>query len=296
MVEHGVKAVTLYQPCSARKSDSPFDLEPRLRLCAEQLAMREVAGLSNDPLYYLGATVSPYLDSRGVSDLEATVRKMRDWLAERGIGHLYIYGKDEAKGEELARQLPIWRRLDRAGARIMAAGRAGHIDKAGRETGLLISQVIPTEDELARMRGYGNAVFKYSDPQAGPENPVLFRERRGIALWQAGLDGSMDYAYQESMGFIWNDFDHKKYRDHVFAYPTSNGVVDTLAWEGYREGVDDLRYLATLEKLLAERPNFFAALAARRFLTDLKQSGEVNPQAARQSMITHIRALLEDGS
>jgi hypothetical protein len=221
---------------------------------------------------------------------------MRAWLAEHGINHLYVYGKDEARGEELALQLSIWRRLHRAGARIMAAGSIGHIDRAGRETDLLISHAVPTADEFARMRSYGNLVFKYSKPQTGPENPVLFRVQRGIALWQAGFDGSMDYAYQHSMGFIWNDFDHKKYRDHVFAYPTSNGVVETLAWEGYREGVDDLRYLATLEKLLAERPNLSAALVARRFLTDLKQSGDVDPQAARQSMVTHIRALLGDGS
>ncbi|HCN10159.1 MAG TPA: hypothetical protein DIT01_19705 [Lentisphaeria bacterium] len=29
-------------------------------------------------------------------------------------------------------------------------------------------------------------------------------------------------------------------------YPTSDGVVGTLQWEGCREGADDLRYLATL--------------------------------------------------
>ena len=38
------------------------------------------------------------------------------------------------------------------------------------------------------------------------------------------------------------------YRDHVFAYPTSNGVIDTIQWEGWREGVDDTRYVATLIK------------------------------------------------
>ena len=56
----------------------------------------------------------------------------------------------------------------------------------------------------------------------------------------------MDYAYQHSFGHIWNDFDHAHYRDHVFAYPTVNGVIDTLEWEGFREGADDVRYLATL--------------------------------------------------
>ena len=36
----------------------------------------------------------------------------------------------------------------------------------------------------------------------------------------------------------------------VLAYGQYNGVIDTLAWEGYREGIDDIRY-ATLLKQLA---------------------------------------------
>lgn len=32
----------------------------------------------------------------------------------------------------------------------------------------------------------------------------------------------------------------------MMAYPTVDEVIDTLQWEGYREGVDNIRYLATL--------------------------------------------------
>ena len=31
------------------------------------------------------------------------------------------------------------------------------------------------------------------------------------------------------------------------AYPMTDGVIDTIQWEGYREGVNDIRYLATLD-------------------------------------------------
>jgi hypothetical protein len=58
---------------------------------------------------------------------------------------------------------------------------------------------------------------------------------------------SATYAYQHSFCNIWNDFDDPVFRDHVFAYPTVNGVIDTTAWEGYREGVDDVRYLTKLQ-------------------------------------------------
>ena len=53
----------------------------------------------------------------------------------------------------------------------------------------------------------------------------------------------MNYAYQHAFGDIWNDFDHPKYRDHVFAYPVSNGLISTVQWEGFREAADDIRYL-----------------------------------------------------
>ena len=62
----------------------------------------------------------------------------------------------------------------------------------------------------------------------------------------------MDYAYQHGFGHVWNDFDDKTYRDHVFAYPTLNGVIDTVQWEGFREGVDDVRYLTTLRALIEQ--------------------------------------------
>jgi hypothetical protein len=92
----------------------------------------------------------------------------------------------------------------------------------------------------------GQKIFSYANPQVGVENPELYRKNYGFALWNAGYDGAMNYAYQHGYGQIWNDFDNRRNRDHVFAYPTSDGVIDTLQWEGWREGVDDTRYLATL--------------------------------------------------
>ena len=71
-------------------------------------------------------------------------------------------------------------------------------------------------------------------------------------LWKYKYDGAMPYAYQHSFGSAWNDMDHNNFRDHMFAYPTSIGVVDTISWEGFREGVDDVRYINTLEKYITK--------------------------------------------
>jgi hypothetical protein len=101
------------------------------------------------------------------------------------------------------------------------------------------------------------------------ENPEIYRKNFGFTLWNDGYDGAMDYAYQDTCGqSIWNDFDDINYRDHVFAYPTSNGVIDTIQWEGWREGVDDTRYLATLMKLEG------SDTSARTIITNSLSKGE----------------------
>ena len=113
----------------------------------------------------------------------------------------------------------------------------------------------------------------------------------GLLLWQRDYDGAMDYTYQGAAGNIWNDFDSEYYRDHVFAYPTIDGVIDTIQWEGWREGVDDIRYLTTLlnviERDKAERRDTSAAEA---WLTELKGSDLTtrNLDVVRSEIIDHI--------
>lgn len=91
----------------------------------------------------------------------------------------------------------------------------------------------------------------------GIENPEIYRRNYGFRLLQAGYDGAMPYAYQHTFGnSIWRDDDSAntayKYRDHCFAYPTANGIIRTLQFDGYREAIDDVRYLATLQNIISE--------------------------------------------
>ena len=103
-----------------------------------------------------------------------------------------------------------------------------------------------SKSEVDAWHAAGARIFMYANPQVGNEQPAVYRQNYGLDLLLAGYDGAMDYAYQHAFGNIWNDFDDKDYRDHVFAYPTTHGVVDTVQWEGFREAVDDVRYLSTL--------------------------------------------------
>lgn len=129
----------------------------------------------------------------------------------------------------------------------------------------------------------GHRAFCYAYPQVGNEEPETYRRNFGLALWRAVFDGAMDYAYQHSFGHIWNDFDDKTYRDHVFAYPTVDGVVDTVEWEGFREAVDDVRYVTTLEQAIkkASPAKKQTATEARRWLDALDPSGDLYETRAK---------------
>lgn len=110
----------------------------------------------------------------------------------------------------------------------------------------------PRPEEAENYHRIGHQIFCYGNPQVGVEQPETYRRNFGLLLWKAGYDGAMDYAYQHSFGHGWNDFDHPACRDHNFAYPTVDGVIDTIEWEGFREGVDDVRYITTLIKTIRE--------------------------------------------
>jgi len=48
----------------------------------------------------------------------------------------------------------------------------------------------------------------------------------------------------------WDDFNidpNQRWKDHSMTYASLDGPIDTIQWEGFREGVDDVRYLRTLQ-------------------------------------------------
>ena len=48
-----------------------------------------------------------------------------------------------------------------------------------------------------------NEIFSYGNPQVGVENPEIYRKNYGFALWNAGYDGAMDFAYQYQ---VWSKY------------------------------------------------------------------------------------------
>lgn len=240
MKEHGISNPTVYQYSSDTQA------------LARVLGLRKRCGLStNKNLYYLGFFVDPKeYESRSVV-LQKRLLDITATANANGFIQTYFYGVDEAVGAELVRQRNAWDFVHQQGGKVYVAGKAGTFDVVGGRLDMLVAAGAPVRSEAGRYHAVGGRVFSYANPQVGVENPFVFRKNYGLVLWQQDYDGAMPYAYQHSEGSSWNDFDGR-YRDHMFTYPTTDGVIDTLAWEGFREGVDDVRYLTTLVDRLEE--------------------------------------------
>ncbi|HOS43736.1 MAG TPA: hypothetical protein PK794_08605, partial [Armatimonadota bacterium] len=106
-------------------------------------------------------------------------------------------------------------------------------------------------DAVERIRPWNEMGDKYvgfyASQHTGAENPQFIRRQHGLLGYLNNLSMVFNYAF--ALG-PWNDLDGEVYKPMVVAYLNRGGLVDTLQWEGFREGVDDMRY-ATRLKLLA---------------------------------------------
>ncbi len=226
MVAHGVTNPTVYEKPG-----------PNLE---RYFQLRQEAGMRGGPLLFLGGS--------GSSTVESTIALARKY----GFTDVYFYGQDERKGDELRAQRAWYDRIHAAGGKVFVAGYRDSYEIMGDVLDLPIFAGRPDVAMGEAYHTMGHLIGSYANPQGGVEEPETYRRNFGLGLWKAGYDCACTYAYQHSFGHSWDDYDNVKYRDHEMAYPTVNGVIPTLQWEGYREGYDDLRYLATLENLAAK--------------------------------------------
>ncbi len=229
-------------------------------------------------------------DLRSPCQIEEGCFSMNRIAKRFGIDEVYYYGVDEARGAKLRAEQPAWHVVHEAGGRIFAAGNEGHYEITGPSTDLLVFQGKPDPQMAVTAHRLNSKIFSYANPQVAAENPFIYRLNYGFTLWQARFDGVMDYAYQHSSGFIWNDFDNERKRDMVFAYPTADGVIDTIAWEGFREAVDDMRYLASLEEAIthqeeSNKPASHWIAEAEDYINALRRRKITDPSQIRAEIV-----------
>ena len=101
--------------------------------------------------------------------------------------------------------------------------------------------------DIAEAHNRKKTVYLYASPMAGREEAELYRNNYGFKMYYAGADGVLTFAYQgDDRGNCWNDFRPGPSRPQVMAYPAVKKPISTLQWEGWREGVNDVRYMTLL--------------------------------------------------
>jgi hypothetical protein len=252
----------------------------------EELKLRQEVGMRADRLYYLVAYTSQ-LSPEQMREVIATARGF-------GFSEFYFYGNDEAAGDRLTAQRADFEKVHAAGGKVFVAGSGGqNFPLVGDLQDLLVCYGDPDKEEAARWHSKGHKVFSYANPQGGIEAPETYRRNFGLLLAANDYDGGMTYIYYSGTP-SWGDWCIPPYRQHNFVYPTVDGVIDTVQWEGYREGIDDLRYLGTLRQAIADaaqRGGRGAAEAARAqaYLDRMDVTGDL--YALRGEMIRWITRL-----
>ena len=108
-------------------------------------------------------------------------------------------------------------------------------------------------EEISRWHAVGAEVVSYAEPFPGSENPMLFRRKPGFWMYKFGFDGHMLHGFT-NYRIPFNEFAEDvagdgNYRNFTMAYPMRDGLINTLALEGYREGMDDVKWATALVKL-----------------------------------------------
>lgn len=226
---------------------SPEHAQPHVQ------AMKD-AGFQTQPIFIRHSV--PWLGTHDATpytfdQLMAYRRVARAWreFFEKEFGHhdVHLGLGDEPTVTWVTKTRHVWRIFHDQGMKMMLAGHHHLFVKAGHMLDMYNAAGMPDQPKHALQHhivGHGRISF-YANQHNGTENPDFVRRQHGLLGYLAGM--SAIYNYEFAYG-PWNDLSQDLYKPMVLAYPTHTGLVDTLAWEGFREAVDDMRYATLLRK------------------------------------------------
>lgn len=297
LLEHNVYNIRSYIDINNRKDrdQAREDLRTELRLL-------KGSGATMKPLLAAGWVFPTAGDDKREDMKQRFQERIDDYIKtvteELGHGDIYLSTWDEA-GEarvKTFRELAEYTQ-DKGMKMWMTTAEGRHFNLAGHVIDYANHGGWPDREKAARWHALGAKIASYAGPHTGPENPDLFRRWEGLARYKENYDGSFNYGYliggHAKNRNIWNDFLGTEFRNFCMVYPTVDGVIDTLAWEGFREAIDDVRY-ATLLKQTAQMAiqsgNAKAGREAKKALIwlELLNAKTADLNAARQEMIEFI--------
>ena len=289
MRDHGLTNPNIYDGPEIMP-DGGFEFKKLDRI----LDLREQAGLRPRVLYMISPHVPRPLRPLTEEEhrqVKTRVAAINAWARGRGYDDVFMAMPDESWGDHLSLERDSMIAIEEAGGSTFVAvmfttffERVGdvltrpvllssvlyHLDHQRKawsaqeglrkmhelgEAGTFTRQANDPRyrEAIDGMHRQGRKIFTYMNPQAGFPVPGLHRRNNGLGMWRVGFDGAMNWAYA-----------HIESKDRAdqpmiygMVYRTEDGVLDGLTWEGFREGVYDMRYLTTLLARLGESAGRF---------------------------------------
>ncbi|MEA2062897.1 MAG: hypothetical protein U9P14_04295, partial [Gemmatimonadota bacterium] len=131
-----------------------------------------------------------------------------------------------------------------------------------------------------KVRTSDREVWEYKNSVITCLNPGYARYVYGYYTWRQDLDGMNSWGFnttENSRGDPFEDLDHER-SDWILAYPHPGCPLPTPNWEAIREGIDDVRYVYQLEKMIkikfAEHPG--PAAEAEKFLDEVRARCDID--------------------
>ena len=126
-------------------------------------------------------------------------------------------------------------------------------------------------EELAQqLEAAGDEAWIYYNPRSVDVTAEWTRVTNGLYMWLTPFKLHTPWIYNSFGG---NPFDAEDGHDFGYAFPAPEDgrPVPTVQWEAFREGVDDLRYIYTLEQLVKDGGDDPKAEAAQAYLQQLRE-------------------------
>jgi len=289
LASHGINTlVRWYDPATLPARFDNGEISFDFTLEDAFVARLATAGIRGPQIIFAGGPASPVFDS--TLSLVSAVPPDSAWFDMIYAQAVQVIFEHSRKHEGPRLFWGIFDRTDKSGKALSVfQSRAGALRKVMGSGANLASPLLDKPDKglLEELVPYVNlwlAGEKFEfDGQTGDEavwgytaitqrnSGAEARFKTGLVPWQKKMEGLVIWAYNwPGGGHAWNDFDSPR-MDWMLSYrDIDDRYRPSPAWEGVREGIEDRRYILTLENLLAAYPAAHpAAEQARDFLAGL---------------------------
>jgi hypothetical protein len=183
-----------------------------------------------------------------VQEFLAFCKEVKRVADEIGI-EVSIYTYDEPGYDQTGKNMEKCRALDdrvhEAGLKCSAAITLDGARKLGANLDVPILSGESLSVGVRRREPEIPYAFYYWHPL---EHPVHDRVQTGLIIWYNRLSGAMPFVLADNGWDDWIGYGTHNYRPERYIYDGANSPIPTIQFEGFREGVDDYKYLEMIAR------------------------------------------------